>query len=342
VDLPRALRAVYGEAVQPSAIETLPHHASNRRYHRLRFPGRQPATLVAMEILGDPSKPEEVTAGEAPPELPFLHVGRFLASRGVPVPAVHAVDLDAGIVLCEDLGDETLERRLLSMSPTAWDAPYEAAIDLLLHFQRATEEPDPGCVAYGRGFDESLLRWELDHFREWGLDAILPTPVAGATRRALDAELDSLAARIARWPRRLVHRDYQSRNLLFAPRGLVLIDFQDALLGPRVYDLVALVGDSYVDVGPPLCDRLTARFAAGIGAPAEEIDRELHLVAVQRKLKDAGRFVFIDRVKKNPSFLRHVPHSLELVRRSLAKQPDLARLRDLLAELLPEPFARQD
>jgi hypothetical protein len=342
VDLARALRDVYGEPARPARIEPLAHHASNRRYHRLHLPGRTPSTIVAMELLGDPSKPEEVTAGAAPDELPFVHVGRFLASRGVAVPAIHAVDMDAGVVLLEDLGDETLEARLLATPESEWDAPYAEAIDLLAAFQRATEEPDLRCVAYGRGFDEPLLRWELDHFREWGLDAARRSPVPPAARRELDDEFDRLAARIARLPRRLVHRDWQSRNLLFTRRGLVVIDFQDALQGPRVYDLVALLCDSYVDVKPPLRDRLVSRFASALEVPIEGMADELHLVAVQRKLKDAGRFVFIDRVKKNASFLPHVPHSLELVRRSLAASPDLARLRALLADLLPDPFARLD
>ncbi len=339
VDLSRALCSVYGEDVRPARVLALKKDASNRSYHRIHLPGRSPETLVVMELGGDPKKSEEATPGAPPEELPFLAVGRLLASRGVPVPRVHAVDLDRGVLLLEDLGDETFERRLLAKAAGDWFDLYAAAIDSLCALQRATAQPDETCIAYGRAFDEKLLRWELDHFREWGLEAVRAEPVPPASRRALDEEFDRLAARIAALPRRFVHRDFQSRNLMWTPRGIVLIDFQDALLGPRVYDLVALLDDSYVDVLEPLRERLIARWAGASDARMEEAAAEFHLVAVQRKLKDAGRFVFIDRVKGNPSFLPHVPHSLELVRRSLRADPSLGRLAAILADLLPHPFA---
>lgn len=61
------------------------------------------------------------------------------------------------------------------------------------------------------------------------------------------------------------------------------------------------------------------------------------LQTLQRKLKDAGRFVFIDRVRKNPSFLRWIPASIGYVREALAVAPDeLGALRDLLGRRVPE------
>jgi len=60
------------------------------------------------------------------------------------------------------------------------------------------------------------------------------------------------------------------------------------------------------------------------------------LLTVQRKLKDAGRFVFIDQVKKNPSFLVHIPSSLKYVKDALARRSDLAEVRDILARHVPE------
>ena len=57
---------------------------------------------------------------------------------------------------------------------------------------------------------------------------------------------------------------------------------------------------------------------------------------MQRKLKDAGRFVFIDQVKKNPSFLVHIPSSLKYVKDALARRSDLAEVRDILARHVPE------
>jgi aminoglycoside/choline kinase family phosphotransferase len=57
---------------------------------------------------------------------------------------------------------------------------------------------------------------------------------------------------------------------------------------------------------------------------------------VQRKLKDAGRFVFIDQVKKNRSFLPHIPASLRYVKDALARRPELGEVAAILARHMPE------
>jgi len=122
----------------------------------------------------------------------------------------------------------------------------------------------------------------------------------------------------------------------------VVIDFQDALQGPRQYDLVALLRDSYVELDRPLIDKMLKRYLARLqeeGGPRLD-EREFvaffDLLTVQRKLKDAGRFVFIDQVKKNPSFLVHIPSSLRYVKGALARRPDLAEVREILALHVPE------
>ncbi len=121
----------------------------------------------------------------------------------------------------------------------------------------------------------------------------------------MDGAFDRIAAALAAEPRGFTHRDYQSRNLMVLPGGeQAVIDFQDALLGPRQYDLVALLRDSYVELDAPLrrghAPPLPGRAGRG-GRPAPRRTapfREIFdLLTVQRKLKDAGRFVFIDRVR---------------------------------------------
>ena len=122
----------------------------------------------------------------------------------------------------------------------------------------------------------------------------------------------------------------------------VVIDFQDALLGPRQYDLVALLRDSYVELETGFVEAMLRRYLdrlAAEGGPRLEYGpfREVFdLLTVQRKLKDAGRFVFIDRVKGNPGFLVSIPASLRYVREAFARRPDLAELHEVLARHVPE------
>jgi N-acetylmuramate 1-kinase len=317
--------------------------ASTRRYFRVALPGA--ASAVGM-FFPDGGKPEEIQKGHASTRWPFLEVRELLAAHGVDVPAVLGEDTARGWLLIEDLGDATLANHLLQ-APGDKRALYTHAVEDLARAQLRLAELPAGCVVSGRAFDEDLLRWEIDHFREWGLDA-RGKPLSPEDRAAFDVIADRLARRIAEWRRGFVHRDYQSRNLMVRGRdaetaSLVWIDFQDALMGPRVYDLVALLNDSYQEFDRPFVDaRLDefAREAALGGDERTKLGTEFDLVTVQRKLKDAGRFVFIDRVKKNPSFLKFVTPTIRKVKHAIAhiaaRDPDMKALGDILHRTIPD------
>ena len=309
----------------PTVVTPMPGGASTRRYFRVALADGR--SLVAMFV--PDARPEEVTtAGTEAARWPFLEVAALLADRGVRVPKIHGEACDQGLLLIEDLGDETLAA-FLERSPERRAEIYTRAVTDLARAQGALADLPEASIVRTRAFDEKLLRWELDHFREWGLDA-LEKALAPDDLATWSAVADRLARRIAAWPRGFVHRDYQSRNLMVA-RGesgaaeLVWIDFQDALLGPRVYDLVALLNDSYQSFDRAFQEARLDEYAAarGLGAEGrEEVGRQFDVLTVQRKLKDAGRFIFIDRVKKNPSFLPYFEPSLAKVRGALERLRD--------------------
>ena len=315
--------------------------ASTRRYFRVALPGG--GTAVAM-FVPEGGRPEEVQKLTSGLRWPFLEVRELLAERGVDVPAILAEDCARGWVILEDLGDDTLANYLLK-NPGDKRALYTRAVEDLARAQVSLASLPPESVIASRAFDEELLRWEIDHFREWALDA-RGHALSAADRAAFDGIADRLARRISGWKRGFTHRDYQSRNLMVRPSGKIAwIDFQDALLGPRVYDLVALLNDSYQEFDTAFVRARLDEFAAGAGYDAEErssLAREFDYVTVQRKLKDAGRFVFIDRVKHNPSFLRFVAPTVRKVHRALAPlqdDADMRALRDILRRALPDEQA---
>jgi N-acetylmuramate 1-kinase len=268
-------------------------------------------------------------------------VQRYLSGLGVRVPRILAFEEAEGLMILEDLGDEMLETRLLAGD--AREPLYERAVDQLARLRAAAEARPSGSIAFTRSFDHDLYRWELDHFREWLLEAWKGASLSPGERELVDRHFDRIARALDAEPKGFTHRDYQSRNLMVLPGGeQAVIDFQDALLGPRQYDLVALLRDSYVELEPAFVEamlrRYLGRFAAE-GGPRLEYGpfREVFdLLTVQRKLKDAGRFVFIDRVKGNPGFLVSIPASLRYVREAFARRPDLAELHEVLAKHVPE------
>lgn len=318
--------------------DAMPGGASTRKYFRM---SSDKGSLVAM-FVPDGDKPEEIQkGGGSQKRWPFLEVADLLRARGIDVPKILAEDTARGWLLIEDLGEETLAA-YLEKSPNEKPALYTHAVEDLAAAQKWLRDLPAGSVVATRSFDVDLLRWEIDHFREWGLEArdIRMTP---AQRSLFDGIAQRLAERVAKMPQGFVHRDYQSRNLMVVPTPrrprLVWLDFQDALMGPRVYDLVALLSDSYQEFDRPFIEARLDEYAraAGIENERDAVGTEFDVVTVQRKLKDAGRFVFIDRVKGNPSFLKFVEPTVEKVKKALARlaphEKDMKDLAGLLDDL---------
>ncbi|OJT25951.1 aminoglycoside phosphotransferase [Archangium sp. Cb G35] len=343
MEIEAALRDQVGKAigrpVPQAPIKKLKGDASNRSYYRV---GTAPESWVVMVMPLDASKKsEEASKGEPPKELPFVNVHRYLEKLGIRVPRILRFDEPAGMMVLEDLSDVTFEAALEGGKNN--QALYTRAVDLLARMRAQAERlSDPDCLAFTRAFDEDLYDWELHHFREWGLEVWSGKKPTDSERAELDRTFRDIAKQLAAAPRGFTHRDYQSRNIMMKDGELVVIDFQDALQGPRQYDLVALLRDSYVELDRGFVDTMLDRYIATFGeVTGERIDPKsfkafFDLLTIQRKLKDAGRFEFINRVKGNPGFLVSIPASLRYVRDAFKLRPELSELRKLIAKYVPE------
>ncbi len=343
MDLEAALCDQVGQAlgrpIPQAPVKKLKGDASNRSYYRV---GTPPESWVVMVMPPDATKKsEEATKGEPPKELPFLNVHRYLEKLGVRVPRILRYDEPAGMMVLEDLTDTTFEAAL--DGGKRQEELYGRAVELLARLRAEAERcPDPECLAFTRAFDEDLYDWELHHFREWGLEAWSGRKPTDAERAELDRTFREIARTLAAAPRGFTHRDYQSRNIMVKEGELVVIDFQDALQGPRQYDLVALLRDSYVELDRGFVDRMLDRYIdAFADAAGERIERGpfkdfFDLLTIQRKLKDAGRFEFINRVKGNPGFLVSIPASLRYVKSAFERRSELRPLQELISRYVPE------
>jgi N-acetylmuramate 1-kinase len=325
------------------ALEPLTGQASLRRYARLRAGG---ISVIAM-VLPALELAEEIGGGGGPE--PFLDVRAYLEEGGVRVPALLGRDDDRGVLFVEDLGPWTLlDTCLASELPDELrrqgfedlKTAYERAVDLLVQLKATTAEsrdrPGPWRE---RSFDRAMLEGEWEHFVEHLLCDYAGLPALAEDERVVEAGRFLVDA-ILDMPQGFTHRDFQSSNMVVTAQGLGLLDFQDALMGPDVYDLVALTRDSYVVLPDQVLEDMIARYCAGLKREGllrgfeAGLRRRHDLVTVHRKCKDAGRFVFIDRVKGNPAFLRHIPASLGYVRSALGRLPELSALREALGPIL--------
>ncbi len=332
---PAAFRALPAGIRLPenSGVTRLQGDASNRGFYRVSGAGTKPLILMVLADADPHRQPaEEITAGEkTTAELPFLNIQRYLEKLGLPVPRVVYHDLERGIIYLEDLGDTLLYDLALPAGPQAERGLYRQALELLVELElRAARSPDPDCLAFHRRFDAALYEWEFQHFREELLSPGLPEAPE------LARGFRKLARELAEEPGYFCHRDYHSRNLMIRDGGIKIIDFQDALLALRQYDLASLLFDAYVDFSPDLVEELLGYYlsawekAGGKPDDREHFRRMFYLAGVQRGLKAAGRFAYIKRVKDNPKFLPFIPGVLRRIRRRFPLFPELAGLEKII------------
>jgi aminoglycoside/choline kinase family phosphotransferase len=330
-----------------TGLTALAGDASSRRYHRAHLSGGAPASLIVMELPEDSALPlssEELAIfKEAPKELPFLNVHRFLSSVGVNVPEIYGQWENEGILLLEDLGDTALWDRVQGLSDHEVVAWYRKAIDELLNLQiRGTAKRDKSCIAFHQRFDLKLYLWEFEHFIEWGLEKRPGAKVAASLLDALRKAFGEIAAILDGQTACLNHRDYHSWNLMIHNDAVRVIDFQDALLAPPQYDLASLLNDRVTDrvVRPDIEEKLVGyymdrrRAMTGQAIAEEEFFEVYRLSAIQRDLKVVGRFYYLDLVKRKSGYMKFVPPTVRRLKRNLGRVPQTKALLPPLLEHL--------
>jgi N-acetylmuramate 1-kinase len=316
---------IWCASVLPTArhLRAASDDASFRRYFRVESDA---GTRILMDA---PPAQEPLRA--------WLECAGLLASAGVRVPRVDALDEARGFVLMEDFGD-TLYLPVLATGDN--DMLYDVALRSLLRMQIGADAR--ALPEYG--FER--LQAELDLFPEWLLDRHLGKPLSPARRALWIRVCGRLTGNALAQPQVFVHRDYHSRNITppASPGGEPgILDFQDAVRGPVTYDLVSLLRDCYVAWPDTYVRRLALGYRERLAAtgalptPSEAIWLEwFDLMGVQRHLKAAGIFCRLHHRDGKSRYLADIPRVLAYLERVCAAYPELADFAAFIgAEILP-------
>jgi aminoglycoside/choline kinase family phosphotransferase len=311
---------------------------SARLFVRLEAPGQ---SLVAM------------AAPDNPPESRAWHyLADHLAGLGLPVARVVAAEPERGRFLMQDLGRRSLQEAVAAAAGQEEVlALYRPVLELLARLaSRGGHGLDTGyCFDGAELTPEFLRRREAGYFLEEyaaGACGLSPEELAPG----LEAELELLCRRAGlAEPRGLVHRDFQSRNLVLDARGRPgLVDFQGARLGPAQYDLAALVHDPYVDLPWALRRSLVERYLElrreEPGFDAEAFAAGWPWVAASRLMQALGAYAFLVRRRGKGRFAAYAAPALAALRRLAAEPPlsGLAAWAGLLHSLPEAPLGPEE
>lgn len=268
----------------------------------------------------------------------YVAIARFLAEVGVRVPVTHFHDEVEGLIVMEDAG----ETDLWSHRHDPWPqrrALYQRTLDqaLILHTQ-AHRTPGAESLKFLQPvFDAALYRWEQDYFFEHCLGRHFGLSAADIEAQSDRARLHEIAAHLASQPRVLVHRDFQSQNIIVRDGEVCLIDFQGLRPGLAQYDLASLLLDPYVTLSEAEREELLAHYLSGLLGPGRHEApgwRALYdLCAMQRLMQALGAYGKLGHADGRSHFLDHIPAALASLREVMERISATEKLRILLAGL---------
>jgi len=279
-------------------------------------------------------------------ELPYVNVHYFLEPLGVNVPELYVQQVEeaegqqGGFLLLEDIGDLALRDAAEGLPEEDVLRWYQHAIDQLLVIQIAgTQQRNETCIAFQQRFDKQLFLWEFEHFVEWGLEKPSEKSLTQTEKATLDTIFEQVSTQLDQAPLFLNHRDYHSWNLFVQQDRIRVIDFQDALLAPALYDLATLLNDRDTPavITPALEQALVTYYhdawhrTGGGPFPLEQMWDEYNLCLLQKACKVVGRFYYLDLEKGKTGYTRYIPPTLDTLRRVLTRLPQYAPLQDILA-----------
>jgi len=247
----------------------------------------------------------------------YVDIARYLKSAGVPVPEIFEHDGGNGHIWMEDMG----ETDLWAFRNEPWETRrplYESALLAVRRMHTAAARlGGVENLKLERVFDAALYRWERDYFFTNCLAGFFKLPAAEVSELASLPALEAAGERLAALPRSLVHRDFQSQNIMVRGGGAWLIDFQGMRFGLPQYDLASLLHDPYAALDAGARAELLAHYkslAAADGEVPADFDGVFQWCAVQRLMQALGAYGFLGLQKNRPHFLSHIPPALASLR----------------------------
>jgi N-acetylmuramate 1-kinase len=307
------------QGYNPEHLSFLASDMSPRQYYRLSNPPR---------VLMD-----------SPQESPvqFIQVAEFLKKQGVRAPEIFETDLSQGFVMLEDFGNVTF-RRLLLKEPNEIEKLYTLAVHVLQHLHEAATSKTPFLENYSLGYFINGVMLFID----W----VWPATFGQTAPDAVKEEFKNLWAQafmsVPSVPNSMMLRDYHVDNLMLLPGKTPLdscgvLDFQDAMWGPVVYDFISLLEDARYDAPPALMEKLWQLFLAPVPKDQHEnYKMAASILATSRHVRVLGVFTRYAMRQNRRDYLIHIPRLWRYIENHFATEPTLKNLASWFHQYFPK------
>jgi N-acetylmuramate 1-kinase len=281
------------------SLEPIKRGASGRTIVRVKTPGHD--SFIGVHWTEDRADNAQ-----------FIPVAQFLKQAKLRVPEIIHDRGRYRVALVEDLGDVDLLS--LKSRPFAERLPYYRSafeqVDRLFYAKPAKD------FHLMPPFDAAMYRWEQTYFFEFMVEEFLGMNADGLRENRALIELSERLGTVAR---HLVHRDFQSQNLLIKDEQVWLIDFQGLRRGRQEYDLASLIFDPYLDHSA--AERETLLQLWEEIADERPLETLFHECATQRLMQALGAYGNIVKTRGDEWYRPHIATAARLLGEVTAGTP---------------------
>lgn len=286
-------------------LEPMLQDASFRRYYRVKTP-------VITYVLMD-SPPEHYSTK------PFEEIAEWLVNNNLSAPQIFHRDRENGFLLIEDFGDILLQQ-ILKEDRTSH---YKRAMDVLVELHRIKP---PEWLEY---YSNEMFLKELEIFTDY----YVPLVNQAGTTAQLNTSTIAKSQYLSTWAKVLTQlpdlgsvitlKDYHVQNLMHLEgredtKSLGILDFQDAVIGSPIYDVVSILEDAREDVDFEFAKEIFDYYLE----KRPHINKEdaylaYDILAAQRNIRILGVFARKKIRDKNENYLQFIPRLLNYIQRDL-------------------------
>lgn len=316
------------------SIERIDWGASVRKYFSLLFENHLPDQLILMQI---PLDRLEIADNHS-------QICEYFLKYDIPHPRLYQYHRDKGWLLEYPAIGSRLDL-YFHTHPELMVKIYPELIYFLIDMQVRCKY-DGTCPAFQRFFDEEKYQFEFQfHVKEQLLSIYFKHRFSKQDQLILHKFASEISCFLdSRYPL-FVHRDFQSSNIFYNPdrpqNNIQIIDFQDARSGSMVYDLVSLMWDSYLPIPADLRHQMVNLYYENqpqvrIHLGREKFEKMVDFTVIQRKLHDAGAFVYSYNLLRKDHYLKYIEDAIEMAITKMRNYPQFKDIIELFSRLMGE------
>ena len=244
----------------------------------------------------------------------FVKISNLLSDT-VTVPKIFLKLKENNILIIENFGKKKFSN---IVNKTNQNSLYLLATDALIHVHKQKFNCNLDF------YDENKFINESNLFFEWFLQE--DRSLKDKLKQDFNNEFKSFINLLKNIPKVFIHRDYHVDNLFFIENkdkhfSCGWIDYQDALIGPCVYDLVSLTQDARIDVDTKLERKIINYYLKSFrNIDPNEFEICYKVVAIQRHLKVLGIFKRLAVRDNKKNYLVHIPRVIKMLKKNLSSK----------------------